>query len=110
MAALTGGAASLFIASFAMPGGGIATCSAAECRFARSALAVWVGHPTRDAPRHGLGHDVLMSRLVRIGSGRVTHLRADGTGPVLEGRARCELTREGDFDPYLRKDRSTVSP
>jgi hypothetical protein len=51
-----------------------------------------------------------MPRLVQIGSGRVTHLRADGSGPVPEGRARCELTKDGDFDPYLRKDRSTESP
>lgn len=50
-----------------------------------------------------------MPRLVQIGSGRKTHLRADGTGAVPEGRSRCELTKEGLFDPYLTKDGTSES-
>lgn len=50
-----------------------------------------------------------MPRLVMIGHGRHTHLRADGTGPVPAGRARCELSATGEFDPYLTKDGSTES-
>jgi hypothetical protein len=37
------------------------------------------------------------------------HLRADGRGPVPQGRALCELSAAGDFDPYLSKDRTTPS-
>jgi len=50
-----------------------------------------------------------MPRLVKVGGGQRTHLRADGTGPVPEGRARCELGRDGRFSPYLGKDRLTES-
>jgi hypothetical protein len=50
-----------------------------------------------------------MPRLVQIGGGQRTHLRADGTGPVPVGRSRCELSRDGSFDPYVLKDRTTES-
>jgi hypothetical protein len=42
-----------------------------------------------------------MPQLVRIGAGRQTHYRADGTGPVPAGRARCELSQDGNFAPYV---------
>jgi hypothetical protein len=32
-----------------------------------------------------------MAQLVRIGKGARTHYRANGTGPVPAGRARCEI-------------------
>ena len=50
-----------------------------------------------------------MARLVQIGAGRHTHFRADGSGPVPPGRARCELSKDGSFDPYLAKDGTTES-
>ena len=38
---------------------------------------------------------MLMPGLVYIGGGRKTHLRADGSGVVPVGRARCEVTNDG---------------
>ena len=50
-----------------------------------------------------------MPRLVQIGRGRHTHLRADGSGSVPEGRARCEIDKDGRFDPYLEFEGMTDS-
>ena len=50
-----------------------------------------------------------MPRLVQIGGGRKTHLRADGSGPVPEGRSRCELSKSGSFEPYLRHEGTIAS-
>ena len=51
-----------------------------------------------------------MTRLVTIGQGRMTHPRADGSGPVPEGRSRCELSADGKYDPYLQHGGDSVSP
>jgi hypothetical protein len=41
-----------------------------------------------------------MPQLVTIGKGSRTHLRADGTGPVPAGRARCEIDQDGNYAPH----------
>ena len=51
-----------------------------------------------------------MAQLVRIGKGLKTHYAANGTGPVPAGRARCELDRYGNFDPYLELNDKNESP
>ena len=51
-----------------------------------------------------------IAELVYIGNGGNTHYRADGTGPVPAGRARCELDQAGDYEPYYKPSSRDESP
>jgi hypothetical protein len=51
-----------------------------------------------------------MAQLVIIGKGRRTHYRADGTGMVPAGRSRCEVTKDGDYQPYYSLNDRLESP
>ena len=46
----------------------------------------------------------MRTETVRIGSGRVVHAMADGSGVVPPGRARCERSRDGRYTPHRYKD------
>src|SRR4051812_8982254 len=51
-----------------------------------------------------------MPELVYIGNGAKTHLRADGTGIIPEGRARCDVTNDGKAWIYRKKRGGHSSP